>query len=71
MTQEVFDHIQLSSIKLAADRVAEALSAKKEKQKLIVRRAVFDIAAEMKEFDAAKLAAIAQERLTARQGWRF
>jgi hypothetical protein len=71
MSQDVFNDAQMSSIRIAADRVAEALSAKKEKQKLIVARAVFDIAAETSEFDAAKLVEMAQTRLTARLGWRF
>ena len=71
MSQGSFDHVQLSSIKLAADRVAEGLGARKEKDKLIVSRAVFDIAAEASVFDADALVEMARERLTARQGWQF
>jgi hypothetical protein len=71
MPREAFDHIQLSSIELAAERVAESLGARKAKDKLIVSRAVFDIAAEIGVFDAAALVEIARERLTPRLGWRF
>jgi hypothetical protein len=69
--REVFDHLQLSSIKLAADSVAKGLGAYKEKDKLIVTRAVFDIAAETGVFDVPKLVEMARERLTPKLGWRF
>jgi hypothetical protein len=69
--KEVFDHVQLSSIKSAADIVAETLGARKEKEKLIVARAVFDIAAETGVFDVPKLVEMARERLTPKLGWRF
>lgn len=71
MSDHTFDHLQLSAIKLAAERVAEAMGAVKEKDKLIVARAVFDIAADTMTFDPNKLVEMAQERLTPRLGWRF
>ncbi len=71
MSQGAFDHIQLSAIKLAADRVAENLGAEKENDKLIVSRAVFDIAAETNVFDPDQLVEMARRRLTPRLGWRF
>lgn len=67
----MFDPIQLSAIRLAAERVAEALGAAKEKDRLIVARAVFDIAAETQIFDANALVEMARERLTPRLGWIF
>jgi hypothetical protein len=71
VSQEAFDHAQLSSIKLAADRVADSLGAEREKDKLVVTRAVFDIAAETSVCDPAKLVEMATERLKPRHGWRF
>jgi hypothetical protein len=71
MSHGSFDHVQLSAIKLAADRVAVNLNAKKDNDKLIVSRAVFDIAAETNEFDPDKLVEMAEKRLTPHLGWRF
>jgi hypothetical protein len=69
--REVFDHVQLSSIKSAADIVAEGLGARKEKDKLIVTRAVFDIAADTGVIDVSELVEMARARLSANLGWRF
>ncbi len=71
MSHGAFDHIQLSSIKQAADTVASNLGAEKEGDKLIVSRAVFDIAAETNIFDPDQLVEMARERLAPRLGWRF
>ena len=71
MTDNTFDSQQLAAITLAAGRVAEALGASKEKDRLIVARAVFDIAAETLIFDANRLVEIARERLTPGRGWTF
>jgi hypothetical protein len=71
MSHGSFDHIQLSSIKRAAESVAGSLGAEKEGDKLIVSRAVFDIAAELNVFDTDRLVELARERLTPNLGWRF
>ena len=71
MSEHTFDHEQLSAIELAAGRVAEAIEAVKEKDRLIVARAVFDIAAETNTYEAAELVEMARERLTPRLGWTF
>jgi hypothetical protein len=63
--------VQLSSIRRAADRVAEGLGARKDKDKLIVARAVFDLAAQANVFDTPKLIEMARERLTPQFGWKF
>ena len=71
MSDQTYDHRQLSAISLAAKLVAEAMGAVKEKDKLIVARAVFDIAAETMTFDTNELVEMARERLTPRLGWKF
>ncbi len=71
MSSGAFDHIQLSAIKLAADRVAGELNANKENDKLIVTRAVFDIAADESVFDSDRLVELARKRLTPNCGWEF
>ena len=71
MTDQFFDHVQLSAVKAAAERVAAAMGAVKEKDRMIVARAVFDIADETKNFDADALVEMARERLTPRLGWTF
>ena len=71
MSQDVSNEVQLSAIKSAADRMGEILGAVKEKDKLVVARAVFDLAAEIDVFDTEKLTEMARERLTPARGWRF
>ena len=68
---DAFDHVQLSAISSAANRVAEAVGAIKEKDRLAVSRAVFDIAAETDTFDADALVQLAMDQLTPTRGWRF
>jgi hypothetical protein len=71
MSEGVFDHAQLAAIQQASKRVAENLGAVKDNDKLIVSRAVFDIAAETDNFDPDQLVEMAKERLNPRLGWRF
>ena len=70
MSREAFSHAELSSIKLAVDRLADALGAEDESEKLVVARAVFQIAAQSDVYDTAKLVEIAREQIP-RMGLRF
>lgn len=69
--QDSFNHAQLMAIKEASENVAANLGAIKANDKLIVARAVFDIAADTGVFDVSKLVEMARVRLTARLGWQF
>jgi len=59
MSQEVFDRDQLSVMRLAVDQIMEGSRLNRQE----VVHAVFVLASESGEFDAAKLARMARERL--------
>lgn len=61
MSQEVFDNAQLSTMRLAVDRIIEERASKVTRTE--VARTVFRLASETSEFDLKVLVRKARERL--------
>lgn len=63
MLRESFNHLELTAIKLAADRVAATLGAFQEDDRLEISRAVFEVGARTGILEPDRLAEVALETL--------